>query len=92
MKKNSVVRKLIQRGFSSDIAKETVKELDFSKDEMQEMDNLRHCALKARKRYEKKYQDSRLRNTIYRYCAAKGYANEDIYAILDEMEWEDDKN
>lgn len=91
-KKNSVVRKLIQRGFSSDIAHETANELDFSKDEMQEMDNLRHCAQKARKRYEKKYQGSRLRNTIYRYCAAKGYSNEDIYAILDEMEWEDDKD
>ena len=64
-----------------------IREMDFTEDEHNELENLRRCAQKARKRYEKKYDSTQLRNHVFRYCAAQGYQAEDIYAILDEMEW-----
>lgn len=89
MKKKKIRAKMIQRGFKSELASQAIGEMDFMEDESHELDSLRKCALKARKRYEKKYESTQLRNTVYRYCAAQGYNSEDIYAILDEMEWND---
>ena len=43
--------------------------------------------MKAKKRYEKKYQGTELKNRVFRYCMAQGYAIEDIYVVIDEMEW-----
>ena len=90
MKKEKIKNKLLLRGYKSDIVEAVVQDLDFAGDELKQLDNCRKCAQKARKRYEKKYSGSELRNTIYRYCAAKGYECSDIYAILDEMEWDND--
>ena len=64
--------------------------MDFSEDEMKEPDALRKCAAAARRRYARKYDGSQLRSAVYRYCAGQGYPSEDIYAILDEMEWDND--
>ena len=62
--------------------------MNFEEDEFQELDSLRRCAFKAKKHYEKKYDGTRLRNTVFRYCSAQGYQPENIYVILDEMEWD----
>ncbi|MBQ3273331.1 MAG: hypothetical protein IJH44_08880 [Solobacterium sp.] len=69
---------------------EVLAGMDFSEDEMKEPDALRKCAAAARRRYARKYEGSRLRSAVYRYCAGQGYPSEDIYAILDEMEWDND--
>ncbi len=90
MKKEKIRQKLYQRGYKNDVIEIVLQNLDLAVDELKQLDNCRKCAQKARKRYEKKYSGSELRNTIYRYCAAKGYESSDIYAILDEMEWADD--
>lgn len=90
MKKRKVRAKMMQRGYHGDIADRVIAEMDFTDDENHELDSLRKCAVKAKKRYERKYTASQLRNTVYRYCAAQGYPTEDIYAILDEMEWKDE--
>ena len=87
MKQNKLKAKLIAKGYSSEVADAVIAEFDFRDDSMEELDNLRKCAAKAKKRYEKKYEGTKLRNTVYRYCSAQGYNAEDIYAILDEMEW-----
>ena len=88
MKQNKLKSKLIAKGYSSEIADSVIAQLDIREDQREELDNLRRCALKAKKRYEKKYEGTKLRNTVYRYCSAQGYNAEDIYVILDEMEWE----
>ena len=31
-----------------------------------------------------------LRNNVFRYLFSVGYRTEDIYAVLDEMEWKDE--
>ena len=64
---------------------QVIGQMDFGLDESAELDALRKCAAKAKKRYEKKYKSTQLRNTVFRYCAAQGFDTEDIYVILDEM-------
>lgn len=88
--RNAIKSKMIKNGFDSDTIEAVVKEMDTSKQEMAELDNLRKCIFKAKKRYEKKYSGYELRNRIFRYCGAQGYKSDDIYALLDEMEWKKD--
>ena len=93
MKQRKLRSKLIANGFSAELVEEAAASVDWEHDSARELDSLRRCAQKARKRYEKKYSGTRLRNTVYRYCSAQGYQPADIYVILDEMEWmEDDKD
>jgi 1,2-diacylglycerol 3-alpha-glucosyltransferase len=91
MKRRQIEQKMMLRGFSQELCSEALAKLDFAPEESREIDNLRHCANKAKRRYEKKYSSSKLRNMVFRYCAAQGYSTEDIYAILDEMEWKDEQ-
>ena len=60
--------------------------------EGRELENLKKCAQKAKHRYEKKYQGTELRNHVFRYCVSQGYDTDDIYAVVDELEWENDEN
>ncbi len=92
MTKKVLFQKMLQQGFSGDVLDRVMADLEFFKDEREEMDVLRKVAGKAKKRSEKKYQGSQLRNVVYRYCAAQGFEAEHIYAILDEMEWDDEKD
>ena len=73
-----------------DIIEKVMIDLNFVDDEISEIDTLRKIATKAKKRYEKKYKGFKLRNTVYRYCASMGFDVEDIYVVLDEMEWKDE--
>ncbi|MEE3486880.1 MAG: RecX family transcriptional regulator [Bulleidia sp.] len=87
MQKNKLKNKMMLKGYSSQTADTVINRMDWCEEEKHETDTLRRCALKARKRYEKKYDGTKLRNTVFRYCAAQGYNTDDIYAVLDEMEW-----
>ncbi len=89
-KKQKIRSKLSQRGFSSDIIDDVISRITDDLDASGETDNLRRCAEKARRRYEKKYASTKLRNAVYRYCASQGYEAGEIYAVLDEMEWTND--
>jgi SOS response regulatory protein OraA/RecX len=90
MLKRKLYTKMLQRGFRNDIIEDTIAGMDFSDEASDETENLRKCAIKAKKRYERKYSSSQLRNAVFRYCSTQGYRTEEIYAILDEMEWDDD--
>ncbi len=87
MKKNKIQQRLMQKGYTASIASDVVAHMNFTDDEENEADSLKIHAMKAKKRYEKKYSGSELRNRVFRYCAAKGYRTESIYVVLDEMEW-----
>ena len=88
MKQKMRYHKLLARGFESDIINRIMEDLNFNQESKDEIDNLKNCATKARRKYEKKAKDfSSLRNSIFKYCLAQGYQTEDIYAILDEMDW-----
>ncbi len=90
LKKQLMRQKLHAQGFESSISDLVMQRLNFADDERQELDRLRKTAAKARKRYESKSTGSKLRNQIYRYLGSQGYQAEDIYLVLNEMEWKDD--
>ena len=89
-KMNAVIRKkLIENGYSSETADEVFEQIDLSDVRLREADSLQKCASKAKKRYERKYTGTELRNHVFRYCAAQGFEVEKIYAVLDGMEWKE---
>lgn len=88
-KKQKLRQKMLMRGYEAETINHVMQGLSFAEAEEEELDTLRICALKAKKRYARKYTATQLRNTVYRYCAAQGFNSEDIYVILDEMEWDE---
>lgn len=92
MRKQVLFQKLVNQGFSGEVLDKVMMNINLEKDERDEMEILRKVAGKAKKRNEKKYEGYQLRNAVYRYCATQGFETEHIYAILDEMEWDDEKN
>lgn len=85
-KKQAIYNKLINDGFSSDTAKEALSYLDFTEAILNEKDLLKKEALKAKKKYENKYEGSELRNHIYLKLISKGFSYDSVYAIINEME------
>lgn len=91
MKKNLMKSKLIAQGYSLDVISEVMENLSFSEDERLEQESLRKIVYKATKRYRIKYQGTKLRNAVFRYCSAQGFDAEDIYLVLSEMEWTEEE-
>ncbi|MCF0116140.1 MAG: RecX family transcriptional regulator, partial [Erysipelotrichaceae bacterium] len=87
MKKKAMYQQLISKGYSSEVANEVIASFDFSEETDGEMENCKKCALKAKKRYENKFEGSKLKSAIFKYCMSNGFNIEDIYTVLDEMEW-----
>ncbi len=85
-KKTAIMAKLLNDGFDYNLAKQVMNTLDFSNSMLQEKELIRKEASKALKKYEKKFQDTELRNKIYLYLASKGFVSDDIYALINEME------
>ena len=86
---SAVKAALVRGGYSSEIIESVMAEIDLSETELKEPDNLQKCAVKAKKRYERKYSGTELRNHVFRYCAAQGFQYEEIYAVLDGLEWKE---
>jgi 1,2-diacylglycerol 3-alpha-glucosyltransferase len=90
LKRQLMRQKLQAQGFESSVCEIVMSRLNFADDERQELERLMKTALKARRRYEPKSAGSKLRNQIYRHLSAQGYESEDIYLVLNEMEWKDE--
>jgi len=87
VKKQTILKKLVNDGFSYETAKQAVEYLDFTDEAFEEKDLLKKQALKAYKHYEKKYKGTELRNHVYNSLQAKGFTPENIYVVINEMEW-----
>jgi 1,2-diacylglycerol 3-alpha-glucosyltransferase len=85
--KNLVISKMIVQGYSADLAKETAEKLDYTQSEDHELENLRRCAYKSKRRYERKFTGTELRNRVYQYCFSQGFESEEIYTVMNEMDW-----
>lgn len=88
MKKQTIVKKLINLGYDSDVALSASENLNFE-------DEDDHSALiktiqKAQRNYARKYQGKDLHNKIVLYCMQKGFIREDILNQLEEMEENDE--
>ncbi len=86
VKKQTILRRLVQDGFNYDTAKEAVDSLDFSSETFEEKDLLKKEAAKARKRLSRKYEGTELRNRLYYTLFSKGFKSEAIYAVINETE------
>lgn len=86
MKKLQLRKKMFQNGFSQEIIQEAMLQIDFKEDKYVEIENLKKDLEKCRKRYKKKYDGTKLRNSVFKYLASLGYQFDDIYVAIDEME------
>ncbi len=90
MKKQLILKKLINNGFDLEVAKEAVSLLSFQDETFEEKNLLRKEANKAKIRFERKYEGSTLRNRVFHSLVSKGFNVDAVYAILNEMEWDDE--
>ncbi|MBQ1810083.1 MAG: RecX family transcriptional regulator, partial [Erysipelotrichaceae bacterium] len=81
---------LYEEGFSSEDIQEAMSMLDFAEDAFAEETVLKSECSKIRRRLERKYSGTQLRNRLYQSLLAKGFANDAVYALINGMEWEDD--
>ncbi len=85
--------KLVQHGFSVDLANTVISKLDLSAVAQREPDNLGRQIEKAKRKYSRKYSGTELRARIYKSCVQQGYSSSDVVRVLDGMEWfEDEEN
>ncbi len=89
-KKQLILKKLLNDGYAYEIAAAAIDGVDFSEDIVNESEVIRKEAKKAKNRYAKSLTGTQLRNRVFHYLASKGFSSENIYAILSEMEWDDE--
>lgn len=88
MTRQTIVKKLINLGFDSDIALNAGERVELTEENDQHA--LQKTIQKAMRTYARKYQGDQLRNKVAGYCTQKGFLYEDIRTQLDEMEWNDE--
>ena len=86
-----IAQKLYSQGYSQEVAQRALSALDFENELSEERKVLKELALKAKRRYEKKYSGVELRNRVFRYCSSQGFEIDDIYLVLSEMEWKNEQ-
>lgn len=90
LKKQKLTQKLMTQGFDFNVIELVMRSLSFTDDEKGELDVLRKAALKAKRKYASKFTGTSLRNTVFNYLDHQGFSLDDIYIILNEMEWDDE--
>ena len=91
MKKQTIISKLVNDGFSLENAKNSVEKLDFSSDQINDNKLIKKYATKAYNKYVGKYEGSELRNKIFQYLISKGFEYEYIYVAMNELEGVNDE-
>lgn len=84
--------KLVQHGFSVDMANAVIHKLDFTYVAANERTNLQKQIEKARRRYSRKYSGAELRARVYKSCVQQGFASAETLEMLDGMEWNDEED
>ena len=82
MKKQAILTKLVGQGFSYELSFKAVEELRLKEENEVELLNKEY--LKAKKRYEKKYEDYELKSHITSYLLSKGFDYDAIRMIMEE--------
>ena len=87
VKKQYIIKKVVNEGFDYQIALKVLESLDFSYEVYNEKTILSKETDKLYKRLSKKYSGTELRNRMYYSLISKGFSSETVYAILNEKEW-----
>lgn len=85
--KQSLNQKMALQGFDYDVIESVMNALNFSDEQQAEVDALRKVAFKAQKRYATKHSGTALRNAMFTYLDHQGFSLDDIYIVLNEMEF-----
>lgn len=80
-KKQSIISKLVNNGFSYDVALSSVNKLSINVDN--ELELLHKEYLKAKNKFSRKYEDYELRNRIYNALMSKGFKSDDIKKVME---------
>ena len=88
--KQKLTQRLMSQGFDFNVIEVVMRSLNFQEEETGELDNLRKAALKAKRRLSSKHEGTQLRNALFSYLDHQGFNLDDIYIILNEMEWKDE--
>jgi 1,2-diacylglycerol 3-alpha-glucosyltransferase len=90
--KQKLTQRLVGQGYDFNIIEQVIAKLSFLDIENDELEIMRKLATKLRRRYEKKLHGTALRNSIFNSLDRQGFNLDDIYVILNEMEWHDESN
>ena len=88
--KQKLTQRLMSQGFEFNVIEVVMRSLNFQEEEKGELDNLRKTAFKAKRRLSSKHEGTQLRNALFSYLDHQGFNLDDIYIILNEMEWNDE--
>ena len=86
-KKQLLASRLYRQGYDQAVIQEAIENLNFIADQKKELDVLKKQADKVKRRHEKKFTGSELRNKVFQSLIQAGFEYNDIYFIIDEMEW-----
>ena len=89
-KKFLIKKKMYAQGYTMDIIDEALEQINLLDDQAIELDALQKCAESFYRKYKSKSKGSELRNKVFKGCITKGFNYEDIYLILNEMEWDNE--
>ena len=84
--------KLVQYGFSPEMANSVIARIDHTAAAENEHDNLERQIEKAKRKYSRKYSGRELKARVYKSCMQQGFNSDDTLAVLDGMEWTDEEN
>lgn len=88
-KKKHIYSALVSQGYDMDVAREVMGHT--KKDQpKKEKEKLKNDYLKIKRRYENKYEGYELRKRIYAALANKGYRNNEIKTVLEDIDYEND--
>lgn len=92
MKKQMLISRLMNRGFSFDIAKEVVNSYEFTDEFLNDKNALQKALQKAVRTYSRKYSGDALRRMVLNQMIRKGFNSEDVLIELEEMELLNDED
>lgn len=87
---DKIRKKLASRGYEGEEIEHALDSLDYGEKELQEKENLRKCAEKAKRRYGRKLTGASLRNKVFQYCMSQGYGSDDIKEVLEELTYNEE--
>ena len=92
MKKQMLISRLVNKGYSFDIAKDVVSHYEFTEDFLDDKDSLVRAIQKAAKTYSKKYSGDELKRMVLSQLIRKGFNSEDVIIEIEGMGIFNDEN
>ena len=84
--------RLLSAGYSSSMVPDIISAVEPESNEDSERENLQREFDRARKRYANRYSGNSLKTHIYQSLYGKGYRSEDIRALLETLQEEDNED